>query len=122
MKTEFVPAIKTGFYVSILSYAFFAFADYLRPGFVSNIFSVHLFLLAGLVFGILWMVVDEEDVQQSSDAMLFILKNFVHLLLGATLAFILWKEGGAFGDFRILISLLGFLLPWTLSLLLKPKS
>ena len=40
--------IKTGFLTSVISYFAFVFFDFLRPGFVSNVFSVHLFLLSAI--------------------------------------------------------------------------
>ena len=48
---------KTGFVTALISYAVFWAADIIHPGFVSNYFSVHLFLLAALGFAgwLLWL-------------------------------------------------------------------
>lgn len=41
---------RTGFYTALISYAFFWLCDAIRPGFVSDYFSVHWFLFAAIVF------------------------------------------------------------------------
>lgn len=51
----------TGFIVSLVSYVVFWGADIARTGFVSRYFSVHVFLLAALVFGGWMMFVEVND-------------------------------------------------------------
>ena len=41
---------RTGFVTSVISYAIFWIADIIHPGFVSDYFSVHIFLLAAIAF------------------------------------------------------------------------
>lgn len=45
---------QTVFLTATLSFVVFLLFDLLRPGFVSNVFSVHWFLLAAIVSGIWW--------------------------------------------------------------------
>ena len=51
---RFEPVARTGFFMSLISYVVFLFLDFVRPGFVSRAFSVHLFLAATLLFGAWW--------------------------------------------------------------------
>ena len=51
---RFEPVARTGFFMSLISYVVFFFLDFVRPGFVSRAFSVHLFLAATLLFGAWW--------------------------------------------------------------------
>ncbi|HAL50398.1 MAG: hypothetical protein UU40_C0003G0047 [Candidatus Uhrbacteria bacterium GW2011_GWD2_41_121] len=99
---------KTGFLVSVISYGFFLLCEYLRPGFVSYVFSVHLILIPAIVFGIWWAQVAIE--RKGRSLMWIVFKIFVGLLL----MIILWREGTTFGDFRIFISLIGLALPFVL--------
>lgn len=109
---------QTGFFVSILSYALFAVADYWRPGFVSYHFSVHWWLLAVIIFGGWWAKYSlESDKIDPSRLIAWPIK----LATGALLFVILWEEGGVFGDFRIVLALVGLLLPWLVAMLLSKK-
>lgn len=51
-----VSVARTGFYAALVSYAAFWLCDAIRPGFVSNYFSVHWFLIAAIVFAV-WLLV-----------------------------------------------------------------
>ncbi len=51
---------ETGFFTSLLSYVLFWTLDVLRPGFVARFFSVHVFLVGLIVFGVWWGAVVEE--------------------------------------------------------------
>jgi hypothetical protein len=46
--------LKTAYLTSLASEVGFLFLEWLRPGFVTHVFSPHLFLAAALVFGVLW--------------------------------------------------------------------
>jgi len=108
---------KTGFYISIISYFAFAFFDYLRPGFVSYVFSVHWFLLAAIIFGIIWAsnLISEKN-QGIIKRIIIEMSKFI---IGVILFVIIWREGEVFGDFRILLALIGFLIPWISMKLLR---
>lgn len=101
---------KTGFFVSVISYVFFLFADYARPGFVSSVFSVHVFLIPVIVFGI-WFALSERDVANVSKLSI-VSGVLIRCLLSVMLATIFWTEGEVFGDFRLVLAIVVFLLPW----------
>lgn len=79
--------------------------DLLRPGFVSRSFSVHLFLLAMIGFGLWWAVVVKTYVD----------RPWVFLLLsavcGLVLAVITWVLGAGFGALRFVVVIIAFLVP-----------
>lgn len=104
---------RTGFIVSLLSFGLFAIADYTRPGFVSYVFSVYWFLFAALVFGIWWALLD--DASETSKLFAWPVK----VAIGVALLALFWKEGGAFGDFRALLALVGLVLPWIVPVVLR---
>lgn len=80
----------------------------MRPGFVSDVFSVHLFLIPTIIFGV-WLAV----VDQASEGKVFgkIIKHVFALLIGLVLFVIFWKEGEVFGDFRLVLAVAAFILP-----------
>ncbi len=96
---------RTGFLTSSASYALFWVADLLRPGFVARYLSVHVFLLAAMVFGAWWSM----TARGHRDRPLF--SYTVAVLLGALLAVIAWNAGGAFGSYRILAAVAAAILP-----------
>lgn len=98
---------RTGYIVSIISYVIFLTLDWLRPGFVANVFSPHLFLLAAIIFGVLWARQPRVDSPIS-----FLHFSLFLLPLSFFLAIFSWSEGRALGDWRILVSLLAFGMPW----------
>lgn len=51
---------RTGFLVSLTSYIVFWLADAVQPGLVSRYFSVHVFLLSSVVFGVVWSRLVEQ--------------------------------------------------------------
>src|SRR3990167_5403038 len=51
---RFEPVARSGFFMSLISYDVFLFLDFVRPGFVSRAFSVHIFLVATLIFAVWW--------------------------------------------------------------------
>jgi|GEM_PF-1576158 len=98
---------KTGFYSSFIGYLIFILAEYARHGFVSFIFSPHLFLIAILVFGLWWGL--EGNYQTNKFSGLF---SWLGLLLASLILFIIvWKEGEVFGDSRVIAALIAFCLP-----------
>jgi len=101
---------KTAFHTSLLSYVLFLLADYVRPGFVSYVFSVHWFLLAAVVTGILWAGRSFEQKEERLFATAW--RWCWQLFFGCVLAMLVWQNGDVFGDLRIFITLVGFLIPW----------
>lgn len=93
---------RLGYLVSAISYLIFLTLDWLRPGFVSNFLSPHLFLLAAIIFGIFYW-------RQSPKKISF---NFLLFPLSFLLALFTWKEGRAFEDYRLLVTLIAFVVPW----------
>ena len=97
---------RTGYVVSVGSYLFFLTLDWLRPGFVSDYLSAHLFLGAAFIFGILWA---RKATTPGGGRLLTVC--FL-LPLGLLLAVFAWKEGRPFGDLRLLVSLIAFVVPF----------
>ena len=104
---------RTGFLVSLTSYIVFWLADVRQPGFVSRYFSVHLFLLATVFFGILWSMVLEEYEQ----------RPLVHILLavtfGAVLAVLTWSLAAGLDVYRVPLVLLTAVSPTILYALIR---
>ncbi|MBI4257281.1 hypothetical protein HY626_04470 [Candidatus Uhrbacteria bacterium] len=104
---------RTGFLVSLTSYIVFWLADVVQPGFVSRYFSVHIFLLATVVFGILWSMVLEEYEQ----------RPLIHILLaitfGVVLAVLTWGLAADLGVYRVPLVLLTALTPMILYALMR---
>lgn len=86
---------RTGFLVSLMAYLFFWLTDAVQPGFVSRYFSVHIFLLSSIVFGILWSRVLEE---YSSSPFLQLV---VAVLCGLLLAVLTWGLTEDLGVHRV---------------------
>lgn len=115
---EYSAVYKTGYLTFLASYILFILADFWRPGFVSWVFSVHWLLLAAVIFGVLWAWSSEINETRQNRLLGILLK----LSLGVILLIVLWREGGVFGDFRIILALIGFFLPWLLPALLSANS
>ncbi len=96
---------RTGFYVSLISYVVFWVLDILQPGFVARTFSVHIFLLSAIVFGIWWAIVVKEYTERPWFEML------VALVLGILLSVLTWIFGEGLGMFRILVVFLALFVP-----------
>lgn len=105
-----MPYLRTAFFTAALSYLGFWFLDYRAPGFVSNVFSVHLIGLLALVFGVAWGQVAQDEFRAS---------RWLPWALGLLAAIPVWDLGAAFGDFRALLTLGVFLLPWLTTKLLN---
>lgn len=96
---------RTGFLVSLTSYALFWIADVIEPGFVSRFFSVHLFLLSSIVFGLAWTAVMETYTSRPR------LHRAVALLCGVVLCVLTWSLVGDVGAYRVLLSLIALATP-----------
>ena len=100
---------RTGYIVSCISYVVFMALDWLRPGFVSNFLSPHLFLLSAIIFGILWA---HRSNLQSPNSITNFQSLFHIFLLGFLFAIFAWTEGRPFGDLRVLVTLVAFVVPF----------
>ncbi len=97
---------KTGFYVSLISYAVFWLLDVMRPGFVARSFSVHLFLLAALIFGVWWGMTLKEYTDRPWVQILFT------AIFGFFLSVITWGVGEGFGALRLVVVVIAFFIPF----------
>jgi len=100
---------RTAFVTSLYSYGFFVLADYIRPGFVSYVFSVHLWLIPIFFFGILWGFVYEPSERK---IVIKAFSVFSCLIVATSLSFIVIREASFLGDFQLVIALVVFLTPW----------
>ena len=103
----------TGFLVSLTSYIVFWLTDVVIPGFVSRYFSVHIFLLASVVFGVLWAGVLEEYASRP------ILQVAVALFCGFVLAVLTWCLVQDLGVYRVPLALIFLFTPTILYTLIR---
>ena len=96
---------KTGFLVSIISYLIFFLFDLMRPGFVSRYFSIHLFLLAAVIFGICWVLQMKESKERAW------LQYLTSIILGIIFSVMVWKAGGSLDEYHLLIIVIEFFVP-----------
>lgn len=106
---------RTGFYVSTASYAVFWIADVLRPGFVARSFSVHLFLLAAIAFGIWWGMVSEAHGRRR------FLPAFVAAGVGIVFCVAAWQLGEGFDEYRLLFAASALFIPNVVMSLLRSR-
>lgn len=104
---------RTGFLVSLTSYAVFWTADVVQPGFVSRYFSVHIFLLASVVFGVFWSWVLEEYTSRP------LLQVAMAVLCGIVLAVLTWGLAQDLGVYRVPLVLLTACTPTILYALIR---
>ena len=104
---------RTGFLVSLVSYVIFWLADVAQPGFISRYFSVHVFLLASVVFGLLWASVLEEYASRP------MFQVVVALFCGLALAVLTWGLAQDLGVYRVPLSLVSFFTPTILYTLIR---
>lgn len=90
---------RTAFFTSLVSYVGFWLADLVEPGFVSRYFSVHVFLLSSIVFGLLWSHLLEEYEERP------LVQLVVSVALGLLAAVFVWQVAG---EYRMLLSLGAF--------------
>jgi hypothetical protein len=100
---------KTAFLTSLISYGVFLLFEYLRPGFVQYVFSVHWFLVVIIGTGVWWALIAQEQKSRNK------LWRLVQLIVGLLLMIIMLREGEVFGDFRIIMALVGLVLPFVLA-------
>ncbi len=105
--------LRTGFVLSLTSYIVFWLSDVVQPGFVSRYFSVHIFLLATVVLGVLWSMVLEEYEQ----------RPLVHVLcsitFGVVLAVLTWGLAQDLGVYRVPVVALALVTPLILYSLIR---
>lgn len=108
---------RTGYLVSFASFIVFFVLEWLRPGFVTHVFSVHWFLFSAVVFGVLWMrsLSSTPVTRFQAPAILGV------SLLSILFAVFAWVNGQPFEDLRLLVTLAAFMVPWVVFGLLKPK-
>ncbi len=94
---------RTGFFTSVISYGIFLALDLARPGFVSRAFSVHLFLLAAILFGAWWSSFADAKKPRS------VLTHLLSALFALLAAVLVWNLGETLGDLRGLFAVLAFL-------------
>lgn len=101
--------------VFFASWVGFLFLDFLRPGFVSQVFFVHWFLIAALACS-------GASLANTSLAMGSLPAGKAGkgggrigaILSGIVFAILVWRAGDAFGDLRIFLAILALVLPWLL--------
>lgn len=96
----------------------FLLLEWLRPGFVTDVFSPHVFLAAALVFGVLW----GWNWDWGLGLEVGIREKAVALVLGTMLARVVWTEGRALEEFRILTVIAAFFVPFFLLTIFRPNS
>jgi len=104
----------TAFITSVISYGVFGFADYIRQGFVSTVFSLHWFLLVAVVFGtglLLLPPVEQRKRKFVRATLRTVVSMFLFLLI--------FREGDVFGDLRGLLALVGAMAPWVINASLR---
>ena len=106
---------KTGFLVSLISYFFFWILDLLSPGFVSRFFSVHIFLLGILFFGVWWASVMQAFVDRQK------WQIFVALVASFFGSIFAWNVLKDFGLSRTIGTLLFFCVPFLILRLIRYK-
>ncbi|MBU0531122.1 MAG: hypothetical protein ABIG32_03065 [Candidatus Uhrbacteria bacterium] len=104
---------RTGFIVSTITYIVFLLSDVIKPGFVSNYMSVHWWLLAAIVFAGFWSVTLKKTHDHP------IIQYIVAGILGIIAAIFTWKIGADLAEFRILVTLIAFVLPMTVLAVLR---
>ncbi len=96
--------VKVGFYTSLTSYIVFWLADSVRPGFVSFHFSVHIFLIFIILFGILWShfsgMINGKKI------------NLILPFISGSIFFIVtWRVLDDFDELQAIISILALMTP-----------
>lgn len=104
---------KVGFFTSAISYVSFWIVDAIRPGFVARYVSVHLFLLAAIVFGAWWTM----TVRTYRDWPFA--QYAVATAYGIVLAAIAWNFGAGFESYRLLAVLAALVTPATVLSLVR---
>ncbi len=106
---------KTAFLTSLTSYVLFWLMDLMQPGFVARYFSVHIFLLGAIIFGVWWA----GSVEEYTDRPL--LQVLVAYAFGFILSVITWNITKDMGVIRGVLVLVSFLIPLFVLKLIKSK-
>lgn len=112
-RTPLERIARTGFLVSLASYFVFWMADLVEPGFVSRYFSVHIFLLTMLMFGVAWATVLEQYTERHW------IHSVVVLVLGVVLAVLTWNLTRDLVLYRVPLALISFLTPTIIYALIR---
>ncbi|MFA6131741.1 MAG: hypothetical protein WC702_01570 [Patescibacteria group bacterium] len=96
---------RTIFLTTVVSFFVFLAFDLFRPGFVSNTFSIHWFLLVAIVSGIWWAGVVKE---RKENKILQFLSAFIFGLAGV---FVVWQFRANLSDFLVLVLPLALVVP-----------
>lgn len=104
---------RTGFLTAIISYLAFWLVDVVKPGFVSRYLSVHIFLLAAILFGICWSRTMEEYTERPW------LQSLTVVALGFLLAVLTWGVVEDLGIYRLFLVVLAFATPFVVCALIK---
>lgn len=106
---------QTGFYTSLVSYIFFWMLDLLHPGFVARFFSVHIFLIGVIGFGVWWgsCVQEYTDHPRAQYA--------ISIFCGVLFVIMTWNLTKEFDTSRVVISAIAFVVPIFILRLLKYK-
>lgn len=101
--------------MSLVSYIFFWMCELLRPGFVSRSFSVHVFLMAIILFGCWWASVVEEYTDRVR------LQHTLVIFFGVFLSVIVWQTGRVFDVWRLPLAALCLFVPFLTWRLMRYK-
>jgi hypothetical protein len=104
---------RTGFLISFTSYNVFWVTDLIQPGFVSRYFSVHIFLLAAIIFAVVWSRVMEEYTDRP------IVQTLVALTFGVFLAVLTWDIASDLDLYRLPLVLIAAVTPLTIYSLIR---
>lgn len=107
---------RTIFLTSISSFLVFLIADLLRPGFVSNYFSVHWILLVVVGSGLWWALGERHGENRP------VFQILVAFCLGMALATVAWRIGEGFGEYVFLVVVVAFLTPQFILQLLRSSA
>ena len=108
-----IRILRTIFLTSVFGYMGFAYLDTQEPGLISDVMSVHLWLLPVVVSGIFWALQPNVDrtMSKASSHISSSLHLFISLTIGLVFGGLVWHNGDMFGDFRLLLALGAAALP-----------
>lgn len=96
---------KTGYLTSVVSYGAFWLMDAARPGFVARFFSVHIFLLSAILFGVVWAKTAKATERSGW------IWWAVAIPVGLGAAVLTWNLGEGLAEFRVLVTALASIIP-----------
>ena len=102
---------RFGFTVSLAVYLGLLFAEYLRPGFVSNAMNAHVLWIAIIGSGVYEFTVDPRSTMKEKESRT---STFASIIAGIVLGLIVWHLGTLFGDMRLFFALAVGILPFIL--------